>query len=64
MVKGYGVLHFTYFRGLPNRNGEIRNKLTSDVHSKYRVDRLVIIEPHKFKQGSVTMLRKVKEPSY
>ena len=64
MVKEYALFHFTYFRGLPNRNGEIMNKLTSDVHSKYRVDRVDIIEPHKFKQGSVTMLRKVKEPSY
>ena len=64
VVKEYALFHFTYFRGLPNRNGEIMNKLTSDVHSKYRVDRVDIIEPHKFKQGSVTMLRKVKEPSY
>ena len=54
MVKEYALFHFTYFRGSHNKNGEIVSQLKAD----YRMD---IIEPHKFKQGSLTMLRKASE---
>ena len=53
MVKEYALFHFTYFQGRHNKNGEIMNQM----EAAYRMD---IIEPHKFKQGSLTMLRKVE----
>ena len=52
MVKEYALFHFTYFRGEPNKNNSILSTIT-DI--SYRMD---IVEPHKFKQGSITMLRK------
>jgi hypothetical protein len=52
MVKEYALFHFTYFRGEPNKNNDILSTIT-DI--SYRMD---IVEPHKFKQGSITMLRK------
>ena len=52
MVKEYALFHFTYFRGEPNNNLRILNELPN---VSYRMD---IIEPHKFKQGSISMFRK------
>jgi len=52
MVKEYALFHFTYFRGEPNNNNNILSKIKD---YKYRMD---IVEPHKFKQGSITMFRK------
>jgi len=52
MVKEYALFHFTYFKGEPNRNNDILS--TIDDYT-YRMD---IVEPHKFKQGSITMFRK------
>ena len=54
MVKEYALFHFTYFRGKPNKNNDILSSIT-DI--SYRMD---IVEPHKFKQGSITMLRKIE----
>ena len=54
MVKEYALFHFTYFRGEPNKNNSILSTIT-DI--SYRMD---IVEPHKFKQGSITMLRKIE----
>ena len=53
MVKEYALFHFTYFRGEPNKNNDILSLLRD---YQYRMD---IVEPHKFKQGSITMLRKI-----
>mgnify|MGYP001024466740 FL=1 len=53
MVKEYALFHFTYFRGEPNKNNDILSTIT-DI--SYRMD---IVEPHKLKQGSITMLRKI-----
>ena len=52
MVKEYALFHFTYFKGEPNKNNDILSLLRD---YQYRMD---IVEPHKFKQGSITMLRK------
>jgi|TARA_B110000211_G_scaffold223375_1_gene273208 predicted O-methyltransferase YrrM len=52
MVKEYALFHFTYFKGEPNRNNDVLS--TIDDYT-YRMD---IVEPHKFKQGSITMFRK------
>ena len=52
MVKEYVLFHFTYFKGEPNKNLEV----VSQLPAAFRMD---IIEPHKFRQGSITMLRKV-----
>ena len=51
MIKEYALFHFTYFQGKENTNGEIVGQLPAS----YRMD---IIEPHKFRQGSITMLRR------
>ena len=40
------------FKGEPNKNLEV----VSQLPAAFRMD---IIEPHKFRQGSITMLRKV-----
>ena len=53
MVKEYALFHFTYFRGEPNKNNSILSTIT-DI--SYRMD---IVEPHKLRQGSITMLRKI-----
>ena len=54
MVKEYALFHFTYFRGEPNKNNDI---LSTIKHVSYRMD---LVEPHKFKQGSITMFRKTR----
>ena len=62
MVKEYALFHFTYFQGRQNRNGEIMNQMENDeCYDPVAAYRMDIIEPHKFKQGSLTMLRKVSE---
>ena len=53
ICSGYIFFHFTYSNGSPNRNHEIiRNSVTGDA--------LIfdIVEPHKMRQGSITMVRK------
>ena len=56
MVKEYALFHFTYFRGEPNNNNEILSKALTTPHNyTYRMD---ILEPHKIRQGSITMFRK------
>jgi len=59
MVKEYALFHFTYFRGEPNRNHDILSKISETV--LFRMD---IVEPHKFKQGSISMLKKSPRPSF
>jgi len=50
----YVIFHFTYFKGQPNDNMDaILNNATG---SAFRMD---IVEPHKSRQGSLTMFRKV-----
>ena len=51
MIKEYALFHFTYFKGETNTNWEIVNQLPAT----FRMD---IVEPHKFRQGSITMLRR------
>jgi len=58
MVKEYALFHFTFFKEKENKNGQL---ITEHLKSHSSVQRLDIIEPHKFKQGSVTMLRKIHE---
>ena len=55
MVNEYALFHFTYFRGELNNNGKIIDNLSGQL------SRMDIVEPHKFKQGSVTMLKKDKK---
>jgi hypothetical protein len=71
MVNEYALFHFTYFRGELNSNGKIIDKLSGqwiqgqmkcpNYHYLFRMD---IVEPHKFKQGSVTMLKKSPRRSF
>jgi hypothetical protein len=65
MVNEYALFHFTYFRGELNNNGKIIDKLSgqydSDKMKWPNLSRMDIVEPHKFKQGSVTMLKKDKK---
>ena len=61
----YVIFHFTYYQGKPNRNLEI---LMQHINAHKRliggstVHRIDILEPHKERQGSITMFKKIKEP--
>ena len=64
MVKEYALFHHTYSHDKPNANHKIlSNALTAphntdgpeDLTYTYRMD---ILEPHKLRQGSVTMFRR------
>ena len=66
MVKEYALFHFTYFRGKPNANHEILSNALTPPHNiedagdftyTYRMD---IVEPHKIRQGSITMFRRTE----
>ena len=53
ICSNYILFHFTYYDGKPNRNMDIiLSQVTGDP---FRFD---IVEPHKNRQGSVTILRK------
>ncbi len=65
ICSGYVFFHFTYFRGKPNRNNQV---ITDHVNKTpagssgsgcdsgwFRMD---IVEPRKYRQGSVTMFRR------
>ena len=57
----YVIFHFTYYLGKPNRNHEI---LMQHINAQEQltgvsnVQRMDIIEPHKERQGSITMFKK------
>ena len=55
IVKEYFVVHFTFFKGKENKNGETISKF---LETNSHIQRLDIIEPHKYRQGSITILRK------
>ena len=55
IVKEYFVVHFTFFKGKENKNGETISKF---LESNPHIQRLDIIEPHKYRQGSITILRR------
>ena len=55
MIKEYFIVHFTFFKGEENKNGETISKF---FDTKHNIQRLDIIEPHKYRQGSITILRK------
>ena len=61
MIKEFSIFHFTFFKGEENKNGKIISKCLSEYlrSTGSNMQRLDIIEPHKFKQGSITILRKV-----
>jgi hypothetical protein len=50
----YVLFHFTYYDGKPNANLSV--VLSEMTGIPFRLD---IVEPHKTRQGSVTILRKV-----
>ena len=54
-VREYALFHFTYFRGKPNKNNNILSSITD---YSYRMD---LVEPHKLRQGSITMFRKTNQ---
>lgn len=53
ICSSYIICHFTYSNGSPNANFKAISRFLSDD-----VERLDIIEPHKTRQGSVTILKK------
>jgi predicted O-methyltransferase YrrM len=60
----YMIFHFTFFQGRPNTNSD----LISDTITRWQkilgssnVQRIDILEPHKYRQGSITVLKKVRE---
>ena len=54
ICSGYVLLHYTYYRGKPNPNyTEVE---TYCSHEEW--ERVDLIEPHKYRQGSFTMLKR------
>ena len=60
----YMIFHFTFFQGRPNSNSDI----ISDTITKWQrilgysnVQRIDILEPHKYRQGSITVLKKFQQ---
>jgi len=60
----YMIFHFTFTQGRPNPNSNI----ISDTIARWQkilghsnVQRIDILEPHKYRQGSITVLKKVRE---
>ena len=54
ICSGHVFLHYTYYRGKPNPN---HVQIEKYVDPK-EWERLDLIEPHKYRQGSVTMLKR------
>jgi len=62
ICSGYIFFHFTYFHGQPNSNHDIISQFTSaDTNlgddGKSLWSQIDLVEPHKYRQGSVTMLK-------
>tara|TARA_B100000519_G_scaffold162658_1_gene145447 strand:- start:607 stop:1251 length:645 start_codon:yes stop_codon:yes gene_type:complete len=55
MCSGYIAMHYTYYRGEPNLNYEVIDRYCS----VYNFERVHLIEPHKYRQGSFCLLRRV-----
>ena len=53
LCSGYIFFHFTYSSGIPNQNMEAI--LSSLASEPFRID---IVEPHKKRQGSITIIKK------
>ena len=53
ICNGYVFFHFTFTKGVPNANFNVLFPRLSNVEGLIN-----IIEPHKFRQGSVTMIKK------
>lgn len=64
ICSGYVFFHFTYYHGQPTKNLEIiKSHITKSGPNSPGAenglwDYMDIIEPHKYRQGSVTMLRR------
>ncbi|CAO1652473.1 hypothetical protein NYA22BAC_01823 [Parasphingorhabdus sp. NYA22] len=63
ICSGYIFFHFTYYRGQPNSNHDIISEFTSapkylDEDGKSLWSQIDLVEPHKYRQGSVTMLKR------
>ena len=58
-IKEYRIFHFTFFRGEENNNGKVLSNYPFRANNFKHVQRLDIIEPHKFKQGSISILKKI-----
>ena len=62
----YMLFHFTFFQGQPTTAIDILSGSIDGWARLYgvnNVQRIDILEPHKAEQGSVTMLKKVSQPS-
>ena len=62
----YMIFHFTFFQGQPTTAIDILSGSIDGWARLYgvnNVQRIDILEPHKAEQGSVTMLKKVSQPS-
>ena len=54
ICSGYVLLHYTYYRGKPNPNyTEIETYVSNEEW-----ERIDMIEPHKYRQGSFTMIKR------
>ena len=54
ICSGYVLLHYTYYRGKPNPNfTEIETYILNEEW-----ERIDMIEPHKYRQGSFTMIKR------
>ena len=62
----YMIFHYTFFQGQPTTAIDILSGSIDGWARLYgvnNVQRIDILEPHKAEQGSVTMLKKVSQPS-
>ena len=62
----YMIFHFTFFQGQPTTAIDIISGSIDGwarLYGANNVQRIDILEPHKAEQGSVTMLKKVSQPS-
>jgi len=54
ICSGYVLFHYTYYKGKPNHNfTEIKNYISSE-----HWEQINMIEPHKYRQGSFTMIKR------
>ena len=61
ICNGLVLFHFTYLRGVPNKNHDIISGYLEEQRCKdgYQSwDQIDLVEPHKYRQGSVTMLKR------
>ena len=62
----YMIFHYTFFQGQPTTAIDIISGSIDGwarLYGANNVQRIDILEPHKAEQGSVTMLKKVSQPS-